>query len=146
MPSVIEFSTPQPAAEVTLRKALASDVGAIRKLMSEFPGTILNRSENEVRELISNFWVLEENREIVGCACLEVYGAKICEIRTVAVLPEKQGRGYGQRLVMAAVDEAKRMKIPQIMVITSEPRFFERLKFGYSLKEKYALFWNGDEA
>ena len=46
-------------------------------------------------------------------------------------------------LVEAAISEANRRGIPQILTITSALGFFERLGFGACLKEKYALFFRG---
>jgi len=57
------------------------------------------------------------------------------------VLPEYRGRGYGAALTAAAVEEAERRGIPQVLVVTSNVEFFERLNFGPCLNEKYALFW-----
>jgi amino-acid N-acetyltransferase len=72
-----------------------------------------------------------------------VYSPKIAELRSLAVQDSSRGHGYGRRLVEAAVEEAERQKIRQILVVTSTREFFEGLNFGACLNEKYALFWNG---
>ena len=58
------------------------------------------------------------------------------------MLAEARGRGHGAALTAAAVAEAERRDIPQVLVVTSNREFFERLNFGPCLNEKYALFWN----
>ena len=61
----------------------------------------------------------------------------------LAVRDDCRGKGYGAILVEAAVTEARRRNIRQVLVVTSNREFFERMNFGLCLNEKYALFWNG---
>lgn len=128
-----------------LRKACAADIQAIVELVRQNLDRILPRSVEDIREMIDYFWVIEEGDRLVGCACLEVYSHKICEIRTLVVAADCYGKGYGSMLVDAAVAEAKRRKIPQILAITSSKEFFEKLNFTTCLNEKFALFWNGNK-
>ena len=48
-------------------------------------------------------------------------------------------------LTDAVVAEAQRRGIPQVLVVTSNREFFEKLNFGSCLNEKYALFWLNPE-
>ncbi len=126
-----------------LRKATAADVPAIQQLISANLDKLLPRTDQELYELLESFWVIEQGDEVVGCCCLEVYSPKIAELRSLAVRDDCRGRGYGAMLVEAAVNEAKRRHIRQVLVVTSSREFFENLNFGQCLNEKYALFWNG---
>jgi amino-acid N-acetyltransferase len=126
-----------------LRKATLDDVRLIRELIDTNLDKLLPRTEDELRELIEWFWVYDQEGEIVGCACLEIYSPKIAELRSLAVREDCRGKGYGELIVNTIVEEAKRMKIQQILVVTSTREFFEKLNFGACLNEKYALFWNG---
>jgi N-acetylglutamate synthase-like GNAT family acetyltransferase len=126
-----------------LRKAQIDDIPALLRLVDKHPDQLLSRTENEFRELIPTTWVVEEDARIIGCATLEVYSPKIAEVRTVAVLEEYRGRGFGTELVLAAVEEARRRNIREIMVVTSSPEFFKGIGFGACLNEKYALFMDG---
>ena len=118
------------------------DVNGILALIGENPGVLLPRKRAEVEQLIDTFWVLEEDGEIAGCCCLEVYSPKIAEVRSLAVRESSRGRGYGARLVEAAINEAQARNIPQVLVVTSNVEFFSRLNFKTCLNEKYALFWD----
>jgi amino-acid N-acetyltransferase len=124
-----------------LRLARSADVPAILDLISSAPQQLLPRSGSDIDALLDTFWVMEEDGRIVGCCCLEVYSAKIAEVRSLAVHPDARGRGYGARLVEAAVAEARRRNIPQVLVVTSNVEFFSRQHFEPCLNEKYALFW-----
>lgn len=126
-----------------LRKAVPDDIEGIQQLIEDNIDKLLPRSNEELRELINWFWVVEEDGKIAGCCCLEVYSPKIAELRSLAVRRDCRGKGYGEALVKVAVEEAQRQKIRQVLVVTSTREFFEKLNFGACLNEKYALFWMG---
>src|SRR3954465_9615168 len=77
-----------------LRKATPDDVEGIRQLIDDNIDKLLPRSNEELRELINWFWVVEDNG-IAGCCCLEVYSPKIAELRSLAVRHDCRGKGYG---------------------------------------------------
>ena len=135
-----------PDMSVDLRPATLADVDGILALVSENRGVLLPRERSEVEQMIDSFWVVEEDGEIAGCCCLEVYSPKIAEVRSLAVRPASRGRGHGARLVETAIAEAQRRNIPQVLVVTSNLEFFSRLNFKTCLNEKYALFWDKPEA
>ena len=124
-----------------VRRAGPEDVDDILAVVHHHTDRLLARDRDEIVSLLDTFWVAEDGGRIVGCSCLEVYSPKIAELRSLAVLPEYRGRGYGAALTAAAVEEAERRGIPQVLVVTSNVEFFERLNFGPCLNEKYALFW-----
>jgi len=128
-----------------IRRATLDDIDAIVGVVNTNIDRLLARDRDEIVQLLDTFWVAEIDGRIVGCSCLEVYSPKIAELRSLAVIPEFRGRGLGASLTNAAVEEAKRRGIPQILVVTSNRAFFERLNFGPCLDEKYALFWLNPE-
>lgn len=129
-----------------VRRAEAADVDGILAVVNRNADRLLARDRDEIASLLDTFWVAEADGRVVGCSCLEVYSPKIAELRSLAVLPEYRGRGYGAALTAAAVEEAERRGIPQVLVVTSNREFFERLNFGPCLNEKYALFWVNPDA
>jgi amino-acid N-acetyltransferase len=142
----LEFRSGHPAADrllmdASLRTATSDDIDEILQLISAHPGQLLPRQRDDVEQLVDTFWVIEEDGELAGCCCLEIYSPKIAEVRSLAVREASRGRGYGARLVDAAVAEAKRRGIPQILVVTSNVEFFGRLNFQTCLNEKFALFY-----
>jgi amino-acid N-acetyltransferase len=128
-----------------IRRATLDDIEAIVGVVNTNTDRLLARDRDEIVQLLDAFWVAEVDGRIVGCCCLEVYSPKIAELRSLAVMPEFRGQGLGARLTDAAVEEAKRRGIPQVLVVTSNRAFFERLNFGPCLDEKYALFWLNPE-
>ena len=126
-----------------LRKARLDDIEPVRQLIDSNLDKLLPRTYEELRELLETLWVVEEDGQIVGCCCLEVYSPKIAEVRSLAVRDDCRNKGYGEMLVHVATEEAQRRNIRQVLVVTSTREFFEKLNFGPCLNEKYVLFWMG---
>lgn len=124
-----------------VRKATLADVDVILDIVNTNIDRLLERDREEIEQLLDSFWVAEVDGGVVGCCCLEVYSPKIAELRSLAVRSDYRGDGLGAALTNAAVAEAQRRGIPQVLVVTSNREFFERLNFGSCLNEKYALFW-----
>ena len=113
------------------RRAKISDAAAIHSLVAHYAaqGLLLPRTEEEIRANIGHFIVQEDHRGVVSCLSLESYGADLAEIRSIAVDPEKQGRGLGARLIASALAEARRRGIARLFAVTHAPEFFERQGF-----------------
>lgn len=125
-----------------IRKATKADIPGIVQLINDNLDKLLPRDQSDMDRLLDTFFVLDNNGTIVGCSCLEIYSPKIAEIRSVAVATEFRARGYGKQLVQAVIDEANSRNIREIMVVTSNLEFYQKLNFSTCLKEKYALFYN----
>ena len=116
------------------RKARLSDASAIHTLIASYAaqGILLPRTEENVREQISKFFVLEEQRQLAGCVSLENYGPDLAEIRSLAVNQEIRGRGLGGKLVEFVLAEAQRKNIASVFAVTHAPAFFLRHGFAAS--------------
>lgn len=125
-----------------IRKAKSEDVKVIHSLLlAEVPsGKVLQRSLKELRRTVGNFFVCEENGEVVGCCSLEIYSQKIAEIRSFVVALEYRNKGIGSELVRKCLDEAKEKKIYQVLSITDKGNLFERFGFRTKMNEKQAMF------
>lgn len=122
-----------------LRRARAADVPVIYALIAHYAaqGVLLARNEENVREHIAQFLVIEEKRRVMGCVTLENYGSSLAEIRSLAVSPEMRGAGLGAKLVQFALAEARLRSIPRVFAVTHAPDFFVRQ--GFALSERYAV-------
>ncbi len=114
-----------------VRKAKLSDARSIYTLVGEFArrGLLLPRSLNSIYEHIRDFWVYEEEGEVVGCAALQVIWEDLAEIRSLAVKEDRQGEGIGRELVEACLREAKELGIGRVFSLTYAREFFERMGF-----------------
>ncbi len=114
-----------------VRKAKIKDIKQIQELINYFAklDLMLPRSLNELYENLRDFWVLEENKKIIGCAALHISWDDLTEIKSVAVAKNKQGKGIGKELISACLNEAKQLGAKRIFVLTYKPDYFK--KFGF---------------
>ena len=82
-----------------------------------------------VEENLSNFLVLSRGEEIFGTVGLEIYGDKAL-LRSLAVVPQEQGKGYGIRLYQAIIRKAQEQDVAEIYLLTETvEKFFAALGF-----------------
>jgi amino-acid N-acetyltransferase len=114
-----------------IRKANINDIKQIQGLINSFAkkDLMLPRSLNELYEYIRDFWVAEEKNKIVGCCALHISWDDLAEIKSLAVVKNRQGKGIGRELVLACLDEAKYMGARRIFTLTYKPDYFK--KFGF---------------
>ncbi len=123
-----------------IRKAIISDAPTIQELVAQFSqkGIMLPRSLNSVYEHIRDFWVIEEDHKVIGCAALHVVGWNgLAEIRSLSVNKERQKKGMGKQLVDKCIEEALKLGVEKVFALTFVPEFF--LKYGFTPIEKETL-------
>jgi amino-acid N-acetyltransferase len=122
-----------------IRKARVKDLKTIQSLINAFAkkDLMLPRSLNELYENIRDFWVAEHDGKVIGCAALHICWDDLAEIKSVAVVTHKQGKGIGRRLVDVCIDEARMLGSRKVFVLTYKPGFFN--KFGFRRIRNSAL-------
>lgn len=139
-------SPPSPSIEIrpVRREDLAGLADFIQPFVSE--GRLLPRTTEELEELVYNGFVAKVDGQLIGFAALEIYSRKLAEIRSLAVVPEFQGKGVGRLLVEECVERARKRDILEVMAITSSEVFFRSCGFDFTLPgEKKALFISTSE-
>jgi len=114
-----------------IKKASVKDVKLIHALINSFAKNdiMLPRSISDLYDDLRDFFVYEENGQMVGCCALHISWEDLAEIRSLAVDTTKQHKGVGRQLVQNCIDEAKQLGIKKIFVLTYVPEYFE--KFGF---------------
>ena len=122
-----------------IRKARISDVKDIQKLIAQYAkqDLMLPRSLNELYENIRDYFVSETDGCIHGCAGLHVSWEDLAEIKSLAVSKQEQGKDIAQKLLAAALDEAKSLDIGRVFALTYIPEFFK--KYGFKVIDKSEL-------
>jgi argininosuccinate lyase/amino-acid N-acetyltransferase len=92
-------------------------------------GENLPRTRDEILGSLTDFGVALHEGEVVGCGSLCIYGSTLAEIRSLGVDPDKHGLGVGSALVTHFLNEARRLHISRVFVLTRAPHFFERNGF-----------------
>jgi amino-acid N-acetyltransferase len=115
-----------------IRKARLSDVPAIYELLKHMAGRglLLPRPLANLYEMVQTFWVGEaEDGRVIGTAALQVAWETLGEVRSLAVREDWAGRGLGRTLTAAVEDEAVRLGVTRLFVLTYVPDFFAGLNF-----------------
>ncbi len=105
-------------------------MGAIINDAAEL-GLMLHKSPAKLYENLREFHVFEDTatQTVVAVGGLSIIWANLGEVVALAVASTHRGQGLGQQLVKACVQEARVLGIRQVMCLTYEQPFFERLGF-----------------
>ncbi len=121
------------------RKARVSDAKGIKSLVDYWSGEglMLPKSISEIYDNLRDFWVLERDGKITGCAGLHIAWEDLAEVRSLAVDKSMMGCGDGSLLVDACIREAGDIGVKQVFALTYVKEFFER--FGFKEVDKSLL-------
>ncbi|MBN2413215.1 N-acetyltransferase [candidate division KSB1 bacterium] len=122
-----------------LRRANIKDVPAIVQLINYYAqkNQMLSVSQISIYNSLRNFIVIERDNKVAGVGALSIIWNDLAEIRSLAIVPELQGKGLGRRIVEALILEAQELELPKVFTLTYQPGFFEKL--GFSLIDKKDL-------
>ncbi len=113
-------------------RASIGDAQGICDLVNFFArrGEMLPRTMSEVYQNLRDFYVVrDDGGELVACGGLHILWEDLGEIKSLAVREDQQGRGLGQRIVEACIDEAREIGLGTAFALTYRPGFFEKLGF-----------------
>jgi amino-acid N-acetyltransferase len=105
-----------------LRAARIEDVRGMLELIEplEAEGTLVKRSRELLEAEIGNFFVIEHDNRIVGCAALYPFpDDKSAEFACLAVAPGVREAGHGERLLKACEERAKSLKLRRLFALTT---------------------------
>lgn len=122
-----------------IRKARIGDVKDIQKLLTNFAsrGEMLSRSLSELYEALRDFYVFEEDGQLLGTSALHIVWEDLAEVRSVAVAESVGRRGIGSQVVGACIEEARALGLKRLFCLTYKPDFFA--KFGFKVADKSEL-------
>lgn len=121
------------------RKACEKDIGSVFDLIDQYAQQtlMLHRTPDDIKENIDDFYVFEEDGEIVGTAALKFGWDLLAEIRSLAVRSDKYRKNIGAKLVKGCIEQAKNAQMEKIFVLTYVATLFEKL--GFKIIDKGAL-------
>lgn len=119
------------AMEARLRRARTADAADIQRLIKAYAdqGRMLPRSLSEIYDNLRDFFVVEDDGGLVGCAACHVTWEDLAEVKCMAVRADRQGQGWGQALLEACLEDAAGVGVKRIFALTYIPEFFERRGF-----------------
>ena len=116
---------------VTIRSARTSDIKAIRKIIDTYSlqRRLLSKETVMLYEDVQEFFVAENNGEVIGCGALHVLWEDLGEVRTVAVNEEYRGQKIGHEIMNAIIERAKELGLKRLFCLTFETEFFGKHGF-----------------
>ncbi len=114
-----------------IRHARIPDARKIHKLLLVYAqdGQLLGRSLANIYDSIRDFYVYEEDGEILGIGALSICWEDLAEVRSLAVAPGQQGKGIGRKIVEMCLSEATELGLKRVFALTYQPIFFKTLGF-----------------
>ncbi len=106
----------------TIRNASLGDVVGIMELLSplEESGALVHRPWELLETEINHFSVAERDGMVIGCAAIYCYAKEqMAELACVAVHPEYQHKGLGDKLLARMEEQARGRGMQQIFVLTT---------------------------
>jgi amino-acid N-acetyltransferase len=121
------------------RRAVLPDAPVIEKLIRvhSADGTLLPRTLADINENIRDFYVVEDEGDVIGCGALHLYGIHLAEIRSITVRADLSKRGAGKLLIESLMWEASHQHVGCVCLFTRIPKFFEQ--FGFRMVERTSL-------
>lgn len=105
-----------------IRKATIDDIGGILELIRplEEQGILVRRSREQLEMEIDKFTIIERDNITIGCAALYPYFEEsMAEMACVAIHPDYRSSARGDMLLEKLIEQAHKMKIKQLFVLTT---------------------------
>jgi amino-acid N-acetyltransferase len=116
----------EASLEPAIRRSRASDLAAVLALLK---GAGLPTDDLTIAPGL-HFWVLESEQDLCGVIGLERFGTAAL-LRSLAIAPGRQGRGWGRQLVTRVERDAQADGVEQLVLLTeTAEEFFRGLGYG----------------
>jgi amino-acid N-acetyltransferase len=98
-------------------------------------GIILHRSDDEIATTIRSYTCVNVDDKLAGFVALHIHSKGLAEVRSLVILEKYRGLGLGKGLVQKCLIEAKEINIKEVLSLTYQNIFFEKLGFSEINKE-----------
>lgn len=92
-------------------------------------GVILPRTNDEIATNIRSYFIAMEADKLVGFVALHIHSPNLAELRSMIIDQNYRGRNIGTTLVEKACEEGRHLGLQEVLALTYQQRFFERLGF-----------------
>jgi len=122
---------------LSFRKATLHDIPEMQVLVEPevVSGVILKRDSDEVATNIRSYQLAFNEEKLVGFCALHIHTTTLAEVRSLIVDESVRGSGVGSELIRLALKEAKTLGLNEVLSLTYQQAFFERLDFKEIPKE-----------
>lgn len=118
-------------SEIIYKKPTLCDIPAMQMLVAPEieSGVILPRSNDEIATNIRSYFLAMDGDKLVGFVALHIHSPLLAELRSMIIDSAYRGRNIGSTLVEKACEEGRRLGLKEVLALTYQQRFFERLGF-----------------
>lgn len=118
-------------SSITYKKPTLHDIPAMQLLVAPEieTGVILPRSDDEIATNIRSYFLAMDGDKLVGFVALHIHSPDLAELRSMIIDTEYRGSNIGSTLVENASAEGRLLGLKEILALTYQQRFFERLGF-----------------
>tara|TARA_B100000029_G_scaffold62246_1_gene55827 strand:+ start:1698 stop:2222 length:525 start_codon:yes stop_codon:yes gene_type:complete len=130
------------ASGLNVARASLRDAYDIHEIINYFAdaGEMLHRSIDEINQNINDFVVVKNKTgNLIATAALHKLDDKLGEIKGVAVKENWQGKGVGSILIQSCLQDALKLGINEIFVLTNKPEFYNKMGFSLSNVTKFPI-------
>lgn len=122
---------------IVYTKAKLSDIVFMQEVVRPEveKGIILFRSSDEMATNIRSYILAKEDDTIIGFGALHFHADDLAEVRSLVVKEGYRGKGIGQGIVHALIEEGKVLLVKKIFTLTYQKKFFETVGFSEIPKE-----------
>ncbi len=123
--------------QILYKKPILTDIPQMQEIVKKYVenGIILPRSNDEIATNIRSYIVAKMGEQILGYVALHIHSIALAEIRSLIVDERYQGKGIGKELVQRALEEGRALAVKEVLSLTYNKEFFEKLGFDEIQKE-----------
>jgi amino-acid N-acetyltransferase len=116
---------------IIYKKPTLRDIPAMQQLVAPEieTGVILPRSNDEIATNIRSYFLAMDGDKLVGFVALHIHSPDLAELRSMIIDTEYRGCNIGSSLVENACIEGRLLGLKEVLALTYQQRFFERLGF-----------------
>ena len=118
-----------------IRRVFKKDVRAIMALIRQSVDNeeLVKRTRAEILAHLDEYWVLELDRNLVGCVAVHIYAEQqMAELACLYVNKSHEGEGHGRKLMAFAEQLAAEKGMKQIFALSTQTFHFFQQKGGYT--------------
>ena len=125
-----------------IRRVYKKDVRAVMTLIRQSVDSeeLVKRTKADILAHLEDYWVLEIDRNLVGCVALHVYPEqKVAELACLYVHKKHEGKGYGKKLMTYAEQLAVEKGATQLIALSTQAFNYFQQKGGFTESTPDAL-------
>ena len=117
--------------KIEYKKPTLSDIPQMQLLVAPEieSGIILARTDDEIATNIRSYTLAMDGDKLIGFCALHIHSPNLAEIRSMIIDGDYRGQNIGSQLVSKVCQEGKLLGLNEVLALTYQQHFFERLGF-----------------